>query len=155
MEEAQSAMAAVPPPPPMTTPCVTGTAAEKAPPPPPLPPMPPPPPPPPPPPQAATAAAAAAGGGAAVDDDAELSLRQSLEQLAAGAGLVFLPTSSQHEGKRVFLFGKVACFVDPDKKLVCARLPSQTAAGGGGMGGGGFQPTSLSKLVEAASAAGE
>jgi len=53
-----------------------------------------------------------------------------------------MPTSGRHDGKLVFTFGAVACYLDPDKKLVCAKLP----------GAPGFQLTSLSKLVEAATA---
>ena len=77
-----------------------------------------------------------------LDGDDELSLRQSLEQLAAAHDLVCMPTGGRHEGKLVFSFGDVPVYVDPDKRLVCARL-----------GGKAFQPTSLAALVEAATKA--
>ena len=72
----------------------------------------------------------------------ELSLRESLEHLAASHDLVFMPTSARQQGKLVFSFGDVPVYIDPDKKIMCARL-SRAA---------GFKPTSLTELVEAATA---
>ena len=123
-----------PPPPPADGAWPTGAAAADELPPPPPPPLPPPPPPPPPPP--------AAPYPAAVGE--ELSLRDSLTQLAAAHDLLFMPAASRHDGKQVYTFGRVPVFVDPDKKIVCAKI----AAGGAAQPA--FKPVSLSALVEAA-----
>ena len=53
-----------------------------------------------------------------------------------------MPTSARQQGKLVFSFGDVPVYIDPDKKIMCARL-SRAA---------GFKPTSLTELVEAATA---
>ena len=73
-----------------------------------------------------------------LDGDDEMTLRQSLEQLASAHDLVCMPTGGRHEGKLVFNFGPIPVYVDPVKRIVCARI------------GKGFQPTSLAALVEAA-----
>jgi len=85
-----------------------------------------------------SAGADAATPAALLGDD-EVSLRTSLEQLAASHDLLLMPTGGRHDGKLVFSFGDVPVYVDPDKKIVCARL-----------GKGGFQPASLVALVAAA-----
>ena len=70
-----------------------------------------------------------------------MSLRQSLEALATVHELVLMPTGMRHEGKQVFKFGEVPVYIDPVKKIVCAKVE-----------GGKFQPTSLGALIEAATA---
>ena len=70
----------------------------------------------------------------------DLSLRESLERIAAERELVFMPTGGRHDGKQLFSFGGVTLYLDPDKALVYARIGKQ-----------GFKPTSLRALVEAAS----
>ena len=133
-------------------------AAEAPPPPPPgaeddamgdLPPPPPPPddgaPPPPPPPDAPSLSGSrwsSSAGAAPVEPDfmVDLSLRESLERLAADREIVFMPTGARQDGKQVFSFGGVPLYLDPDKALVYARL-----------GKAGFKPTSLRALVDAAS----
>ena len=131
-------------------------AAEAPPPPPPgadddamgdLPPPPPPPddgaPPPPPPPDAPSLSGSrwSTAGAAPVEPDfmVDLSLRESLERLAADREIVFMPTGARQDGKQVFSFGGVPLYLDPDKALVYARL-----------GKAGFKPTSLRALVDAA-----
>ena len=54
-----------------------------------------------------------------------------------------MPTGGRHEGKVLFHFGNVPVYIDPVKKLVCAKRAGAS---------GGYQPTSLAKLVEAATA---
>ena len=98
-------------------------------------------PPPPPPPAAPPPPRVAAHTPASLIGDDEISLRESLEQLAAVHDLVCMPTGGRHDGKLVYSFGPVPVYVDPDKKIVCARL-----------GKAPFQPTSLAALVEAATA---
>ena len=66
----------------------------------------------------------------------------SLEKLAEAHDLVFMPTGARHDGKLLFTFGRVPVYMDPDKHIVCARRPAAHR----------FEPISLSKLVEAATA---
>ena len=47
--------------------------------------------------------------------------------------------SGRHDGKQLFTFGSIPVYLDPDKKLVYAKTPKR-----------GFQPTSLSNLVQSA-----
>ena len=115
-----------PPPPPPPAADWDGDEDDDLPPPPPPPGEPPPPPPPPP---------------AILEGDDEMSLRQSLEALATVHELVLMPTGMRHEGKQVFKFGEVPVYIDPVKKIVCAKVE-----------GGKFQPTSLGALIEAATA---
>ena len=72
-----------------------------------------------------------------------MTLRASLEALATSHELVFMPTGGRHDGKLVYSFGSVPVYVDPDKKIVCARI-----------GKAAFKPTSLTQLVEAATQLG-
>ena len=102
------------------------------------------PPPPPPPPDAPSLSGSrwsTAAGAAPVEPDfmVDLSLRESLERLAADREIVFMPTGARQDGKQVFSFGGVPLYLDPDKALVYARL-----------GKAGFKPTSLRALVDAA-----
>ena len=103
------------------------------------------PPPPPPPPPAAEAAPGTHGAAywaASRGDGDELSLRETLERLAASRDLVLMPSGARHDGKQVFRFGGVPLFFDPDKRLIFARLDE----------GGGFRPASIKQLLEKASA---
>ena len=109
-------------------------------------PPPPPPPPdemehaaPPPPPPRSAAAPGTYGASRWAAGDGEMSLRETLEKLAASRDLVFMPTGARHEGKQVFRFGGVPLFFDPDKGLIFARLDTQ-----------GFKPASIQKLLEKA-----
>ena len=109
-------------------------------------PPPPPPPPPdemehaaPPPPPRAPAAPGTYGASRWAAADGEMSLRETLEKLAASRDLVFMPTGARHEGKQVFRFGGVPLFFDPDKGLIFAKLDTQ-----------GFKPASIQKLLEKA-----
>ena len=77
-----------------------------------------------------------------MEEDEEMSLRESLERLASSHDLVFMPTNNRQQGKLVFSFGAIPVYIDPDKKIVCARVDKAA----------GFQPTSLAKLVAAAAA---
>ena len=76
--------------------------------------------------------------------DEEASLREILEHQAAERGLVFMPSSTRHEGKQVFLFGATPVFLDPDRKIVCARI-----------GKAGYRPTTIGELVADALAKGK
>ena len=68
-----------------------------------------------------------------------MSLRETLERLAASRDLVFMPTGARHDGKQVFRFGGVPLFFDPDKRLLFAKLDEH-----------GFKPVSIQRLLEKA-----
>ena len=72
-------------------------------------------------------------------DDDEASLREILEAQASQHDLVFMPSGSRHEGKQVFHFGSVPVYVDPDRKIVCARI-----------GKASFRPTTIAELLSVA-----
>jgi hypothetical protein len=93
----------------------------------------------PPPPPRAPAAPGTYGASRWAAADGEMSLRETLEKLAASRDLVFMPTGARHEGKQVFRLGGVPLFFDPDKGLIFAKLDTQ-----------GFKPASIQKLLEKA-----
>eukprot|EP00965_Chrysotila_dentata_P219403 6191124-Pleurochrysis_carterae.AAC.1 len=78
---------------------------------------------------------------AANDDDEDMSLRETLDRLAASHDLIFMSTADRHDGRQIFLFGKVRVLLDPAKHLVYAKLDKR-----------GFAPTSLAQLVKEAQA---